>query len=186
MAESPERCAEGGGFPSWLFITDIANHRASMRQLLDTMFAEFKEIRDRRVIESLSSWFHKLQNRSLRVEMNYGLQYIFIWIYLSEIFITWVLTSALWNNMRNFCILHECENICFLIFGIEYFWKGLFGGKYSFGAYLPIRIMEIKEPLANRSDSSLKRNITLAFPSRTLPLQSSANQESNSDDCCFS
>ena len=33
MAESPERCAEGGGFPSWLFITDIANHRASMRQL---------------------------------------------------------------------------------------------------------------------------------------------------------
>lgn len=66
-----------------------------MRQLLDTMFAEFKEMGDKRVIESPSSWFHKLWNRSLRVEMNYGLQYIFIWIYhLSEIFITWVLTTA--------------------------------------------------------------------------------------------
>ena len=40
---------------SWLFITDIANHGVSMRQLSDTMFAEFKEMGDKRAIESPSS-----------------------------------------------------------------------------------------------------------------------------------
>lgn len=55
MAETPERCAVCGGFPTWLFITESANHRVQARQRLDMLLGKLKEMRDRRVIESLSS-----------------------------------------------------------------------------------------------------------------------------------